>query len=155
MKAVFVKLSAVVLVGLGCTFDGARVVNSTAGKPLGLTAQQARSPLSGDLNELILKLSSGNARERAEAACSLGEARAVVAIPALVTLLRDDAQVDQPVAVGKIAGAMATMKSARRQRVRWRQWHYRESVAKLSHLSSPSCRKRYGRREQMQPSRSG
>ena len=45
----------------------------------------------------IDKLASTNPAERAEAACRLGELKATAAIPALIKLLGDDAEVQQPV----------------------------------------------------------
>src|SRR6202008_3724523 len=50
-----------------------------------------------DVKAKIAKLSSDNPIERAEAAGQLGELKAASAIPALIKLLGDDAEIRQPV----------------------------------------------------------
>ncbi|HEX8458623.1 MAG TPA: M56 family metallopeptidase [Pyrinomonadaceae bacterium] len=59
-------------------------------------AQEVRASKSKrvDVTEKIGALSSGDASERAKAACALGRARAVEAIPALINLLGDDASIE-------------------------------------------------------------
>ena len=47
-----------------------------------LVQQQSANEISSDTKANIQKLASANARERTEAACRLGKARAVAAIPA-------------------------------------------------------------------------
>src|SRR5262245_57288261 len=59
--------------------------------------QQERQATPVDVQTALSKLSSADPRDRVDGACTLGEARATQAIPALVKLLADDAPVDQPV----------------------------------------------------------
>jgi HEAT repeat protein len=82
--------AATILCGLGCTFYGVRALSTN-----GLVQQQ--TDVSSDTQANIQKLSSANAKERSEAACRLGKARAAAAIPALIQLLSDDTPVEQPV----------------------------------------------------------
>ena len=78
-----------------CTFYGAEALNTNnAGQQ---QAQQTANEASSDTRANIQKLTSADARERTEAACQLGKARAVAAIPGLIQLLADDTTVEQPV----------------------------------------------------------
>src|SRR6185369_5810950 len=72
---------------VGCTFYGVEALNTN--NPVQQT--------SSDTQANIQKLASADARERADAACKLGKARAVAAIPGLIQLLSDDTPVEQPV----------------------------------------------------------
>src|SRR6185503_18253409 len=84
--------AATIFCGLACLLY--RVEALSTNPP---TQQQTASEISPDSKTNIQKLTSANARERADAACRLGKARAVAAIPALIQLLSDDTPVDQPV----------------------------------------------------------
>jgi HEAT repeat protein len=74
---------------VGCTFYGVEALNTVQ--------QQTANEISPDTKANIQKLASANAVERIEAACKLGKARAVAAIPGLIQLLSDDTPVEQPV----------------------------------------------------------
>ena len=74
---------------VGCTFYGVEALNTFQ--------QQTTNEISADTNANIQKLASANPLERTEAACKLGKARAVAAIPALIQLLSDDTPVEHPV----------------------------------------------------------
>jgi HEAT repeat protein len=84
--------AATILCGVGCTFYGVQALSTNS--PV---QQQTANDISSDTRANIQKLSSANARERSEAACRLGKARAAAAIPALIQLLSDDTPVEQPV----------------------------------------------------------
>ena len=84
--------AAIVFCGIGCSFYVVRGVNTT-----NLVAQKASGESSPSVKANIQKLSSADARERIEAACALGKARAAAAIPDLIKLLSDDTPVAQPV----------------------------------------------------------
>jgi len=78
-------------------FYGSYTFDSTFRKAADLSLQQGPNETSAATKTKIQQLSSANPRERAEAACALGESRATAAIPALIRTLGDDALVDQPV----------------------------------------------------------
>ena len=78
--------------GMGCTFYGVEALNTNS-----LVQQQTATEISSDTKANIQKLASANASERADAACRLGKARAVAAIPGLIQLLSDDTPVEQPI----------------------------------------------------------
>jgi HEAT repeat protein len=85
-------VAATIFCALGCTFYGVEALNTS-----GPVQQQTANESSSDTKANIQKLSSADARERTEAACRLGKARAVAAIPGLIQLLSDDTSVEQPV----------------------------------------------------------
>ncbi|MGI8918090.1 MAG: hypothetical protein ACR2H6_05765 [Pyrinomonadaceae bacterium] len=85
-------VAATIFCGVGCTFYGVEVLNTDS-----LVPQQSANEISSDTKANIQKLASANARERTDAACRLGKARAVAAIPGLIQLLSDDTPVEQPV----------------------------------------------------------
>ena len=62
-----------------------------------LSQQKDGSETAECVKTAVQKLSSTNPRERVEGACTLGEARAISAIPDLIKLLGDDSPVEQPV----------------------------------------------------------
>ena len=82
---------------LGFAFDEPHTLNSSVRMTTNLDAQDVATDAAPDVKTEIQKLSSLSPRERAEAACALGEKRATEAIPALIRTLGDDAPVDQPV----------------------------------------------------------
>jgi HEAT repeat protein len=82
--------TAIVLCGLGCSLYAVGALNTAS-----IVSQKTET--SAEVKANIQKISSSDARERTEAACALGKARAVAAIPALINLLGDDTQVAQPV----------------------------------------------------------
>jgi HEAT repeat protein len=77
---------------VACTFYGVESLDTTS-----IVQQKSAIEPSSDIKANIQKLSSANARERAEAACKLGKARAEAAIPGLIQLLSDDTPVEQPI----------------------------------------------------------
>src|SRR5215211_5351962 len=84
--------AATIFCGVGCTLYGVDALSTVC-----LVQQQTASEISSDTKANIQKLASANARERTDAACRLGKARAVAATPALIQLLSDDTPVEQPV----------------------------------------------------------
>jgi HEAT repeat protein len=91
---------ALILTCLGSSPYGGRVLNSAISWGANSTtwqAQQEKVEASAYVNPQIQGLSSANPRERAEAACALGKSRSAAAIPALIKLLGDDTQIDQPI----------------------------------------------------------
>ena len=84
--------AATIFCGVFCTFYGVEALNTNS-----LAQQQTANEVSVDTKANIQKLASADARERTEAACKLGKARAVAAIPGLIQLLSDDTPVEQPV----------------------------------------------------------
>ena len=84
--------AATIFCGVGCAFYGVEPLDTT-----GIVQQGTATEISSDTKANIQKLASANARERTDAACRLGKARAVAAIPALIQLLSDDTPVEQPV----------------------------------------------------------
>ena len=80
--------TATIFCGVCCTFYGVEALN-----PNSVVQQQTAN----DINADIRKLASADATERTDAACKLGKARAVAAIPGLIQLLSDDTPVEQPV----------------------------------------------------------
>ena len=85
-------VAAAIFCGVGCTFYGVDALNTSEPRP----ATDRHRDLA-DIKANIQKLSSPDARERTDAACRLGKARAVAAIPGLIQLLSDDTPVEQPV----------------------------------------------------------
>src|SRR5215470_17594421 len=69
---------------------------STTSKAANLTEQQ-QGEVPTEIQDQIQKLSSQIPISRAEATCALARARATAAIPALVKLLADDTEINQPV----------------------------------------------------------
>ena len=92
MRRLSITVAALIFSCFGYSFYGTYGLNSGASQ-----AQQRTSEPSAGVKATIQKLSSTDPRERAEAACALGEARASAAIPALVKILGDDAPVALPV----------------------------------------------------------
>ena len=96
MKLLFVAISAVLSLSMGggtySPFDLTLISSTTQSQSTQQTAE-----VSPDVNAKIAKLSSPSAVERAQAACQLGELKAASAIPALIRLLGDDAEIRQPV----------------------------------------------------------
>src|SRR5688500_19172408 len=84
--------AATIFCGVGCAFYGVETLDTNS-----LDKQQSANEISSDTQANIQKLASADARERTEAACRLGKARAVAAIPGLIHLLNDDTPVEQPV----------------------------------------------------------
>ena len=84
--------AATIFCGLGCAFYGVNALNTND-----TAQQQTTQEISSDTKVNIQKLASADARERTDAACRLGKARAVAAIPGLIQLLSDDTPVEQPV----------------------------------------------------------
>src|SRR6185503_5822833 len=84
--------AATILCLVGCTWFGVQALSTNS-----LVQQQTATQTSPDIKANIAKLGSANAAERTDAACRLGKARAVAAIPGLIQLLSDDTPVDQPV----------------------------------------------------------
>jgi HEAT repeat protein len=93
MKLLLVAVTVLISYSLGVP-SYAPLLDSSLGisKP-----QQERQEASTEVKAAISKLSSSNPRDRVEAACTLGEARATAAIPDLIKLLADDTAVEQPV----------------------------------------------------------
>ena len=77
---------------VSCTFYGVEALSTNSS-----AQQQTTREISPDTRANIQKLASADAKERTDAACKLGKARAVDAIPALIQLLSDDTPVEQPV----------------------------------------------------------
>ena len=93
-------LILVVAFFFGCpegAFIGSYTLDSTVSNEADLFLQQGASETSADIKTKIQNLSSPNPRERAEAACALGESHLATAIPALIRTLGDDAPVEEPV----------------------------------------------------------
>ena len=82
--------AAIVFSGLGFSIYGVRAL--TANIPT-----QKGTETSSGVQANVQKLGSADARERVEAACALGKARATTAIPALIQLLSDDTPIEQPI----------------------------------------------------------
>src|SRR6476661_4357333 len=96
MKLLFIAISALLSLSMGggtcATFDLSLVTPIEQPQTTQQTAEAGP-----DVIAKIAKLSSPNPVERAEAACRLGELKAASAIPALIKLLGDDAEIRQPV----------------------------------------------------------
>src|SRR5215216_690173 len=88
--------AATIFCGLGFTFYGVEVLDTNSSIQQ-KAQQQTANEISSDIEGNIQKLASANARERTDAACRLGKARAAAAIPGLIQLLSDDTPVEQPV----------------------------------------------------------
>src|SRR6185369_11864813 len=84
--------AATIFCGVGCAFYGVGALNTNS-----LAQQQTANEISPDTKANIQKLASADPRERTEAACRMGKARAVAAIPGLIQLLSDDTPVELPV----------------------------------------------------------
>ena len=97
MRALLLAAAILVFCCPEGAFYGSYTLNSTLHNAADLSLQQGSGETSADTKTKIQNLSSANPRERAEAACALGESRATAAIPALIRTLGDDAPVDQPV----------------------------------------------------------
>jgi HEAT repeat protein len=82
---------------MGLAFSGPDTLNSSFIMAANPTVQDVAGDATADVKAKIQSLNSPNPRERAEAACTLGETRVSAAIPALIKTLGDDAPVDQPV----------------------------------------------------------
>jgi hypothetical protein len=105
-------------------FYGSYTLNSTFRKAADFYLQQGSGETSADTKTKIQNLSSANPRERAEAACALGESHATAAIPALIRTLGDDAPIDQPVCGQKGTWAMA--KLTRLHQAKWPRSRFQE-----------------------------
>ena len=96
MKLLFIAISAVLSLSMGggtyAPFDLSLVSSIDQTQPT-----QQTTEANADVKAKIARLSSPNPVDRAQAACQLGELRAASAIPALIKLLGDDAEIRQPV----------------------------------------------------------
>ena len=98
MKLLVVAITTILSCSLGGTFPPFAFDSNLLGLADGTSQEVQQTPeVSPDIKAKIEKLTSTNAVERAEAACRLGELKATAAIPALVKLLSDDTEVQQPV----------------------------------------------------------
>src|SRR5262245_28135759 len=96
MKYLVIAIAALISCSLGGgTFSPFAL--ETGLHALSEPTQQQTPEQSAEVNSRIEKLSSSNPAERAEAACKLGELKATSAIPALIKLLGDEVEVQQPV----------------------------------------------------------
>jgi HEAT repeat protein len=96
MKLALVSIAAFLSYSLG----GQSYVPFTLDTALRLSSEtvvQTANQEQTDVKSKVQQLKSTSARERAEAACALGEAREISAISELVRILPDDTPVEQPV----------------------------------------------------------
>jgi hypothetical protein len=96
MKAVLLALATLISYSLGGGAYSPYSLDSDLFALSEATPQQ-NTDISPEVKSRIEKLTSSVASERAEAACKLGDLKATAAIPALVKLLADEEEVDQPV----------------------------------------------------------
>jgi HEAT repeat protein len=99
MKRHSIAAATLILCCFGATLSAQQLWHLSLNKTKQATEPQESGQVPADVKEKIQALGSGNAVERASATCALGEmgAHASAAIPALINLLADAAQLDQNV----------------------------------------------------------
>ena len=131
MKILIVAVTTLLSLSLGGGTYSPYVLDSAS--LFDITSQSQQSgEISQEVKAKIEKLGSASPVERAEAACQLGELRATSAISALIKLLGDDAEVQQPVCGEKHKWVM--IRFPRQHQVKWRRSRYHALAAlQLSH----------------------